>query len=114
MQLRECDAIMLDTVCRQHKVPLLLARAYGLVGYLRVGRWEGDGRRVREDVLAAFFFTPGCRSYQVMPPSLPLPCTQPQVAPASTPPPPPPFSPPRCTDLPPGAFGDRVQAGQCH
>ena len=70
MQLRECDAIMLDTVCRQHKVPLLLARAYGLVGYLRVGRWEGDGRRVREDVLAAFFFTPGCRSYQVMPPSL--------------------------------------------
>ena len=29
--------MQLDTICRKYKVPLLIARSYGLVGYLRVG-----------------------------------------------------------------------------
>ena len=29
--------MQLDTICRKCKVPLLIARSYGLVGYLRVG-----------------------------------------------------------------------------
>ncbi|KAG1678526.1 hypothetical protein FOA52_014560 [Chlamydomonas sp. UWO 241] len=33
-QLRESDAIKLDEVCRSLKVPLLLARSYGLIGYI--------------------------------------------------------------------------------
>mmetsp|Transcript_8982 Transcript_8982/g.19249 ORF Transcript_8982/g.19249 Transcript_8982/m.19249 type:complete len:537 (+) Transcript_8982:66-1676(+) len=34
-QLRETEVIKLDEICRQHKTPLLIARSYGLVGYLR-------------------------------------------------------------------------------
>ncbi len=34
--MREQDLIQLDEVCRKYKVPLLIARSYGLVGYLRV------------------------------------------------------------------------------
>ena len=37
MQMREQDLMQLDTICRKCKVPLLIARSYGLVGYLRVG-----------------------------------------------------------------------------
>ena len=29
--------MQLDTICRKCNVPLLIARSYGLVGYLRVG-----------------------------------------------------------------------------
>ncbi len=36
MQMREQDLIRLDEVCRKYNVPLLIARSYGLVGYLRV------------------------------------------------------------------------------
>ena len=35
-KMSESDAIKLDGICRGLKLPLLLARAYGLVGYLRV------------------------------------------------------------------------------
>ena len=35
--MREQDLMQLDTICRKCKVPLLIARSYGLVGYLRVG-----------------------------------------------------------------------------
>ena len=34
--MREQDLLRLDEVCRKYKVPLLIARSYGLVGYLRV------------------------------------------------------------------------------
>ena len=37
LQMREQDLIRLDKVCRGYHVPLLIARSYGLVGYLRVG-----------------------------------------------------------------------------
>ena len=36
MQMREQDLMRLDEVCRKYQVPLLIARSYGLVGYLRV------------------------------------------------------------------------------
>lgn len=36
-QLHESDAIALDGICRAHGTRLLLARSYGLVGYVRVG-----------------------------------------------------------------------------
>jgi len=35
-QLGEGPAAALDAACRGHRVKLLLARSYGLVGYLRV------------------------------------------------------------------------------
>jgi hypothetical protein len=35
LQLREADALAIDAICRQHGVPLLLLRSYGLCGYVR-------------------------------------------------------------------------------
>lgn len=52
IQLKEGDAIRLDEICRQYRVPLLLARSYGLVGYLRVSirevGWGQAGERWRQ------------------------------------------------------------------
>ena len=36
LQLGEANSIELDKICRQFGVKLLMARSYGLVGYLRV------------------------------------------------------------------------------
>ncbi|GAX80293.1 hypothetical protein CEUSTIGMA_g7731.t1 [Chlamydomonas eustigma] len=35
-QVHELETVRLDELCRQMKIPLLVARSYGLVGYLRV------------------------------------------------------------------------------
>ncbi|CAK0763153.1 hypothetical protein CVIRNUC_003029 [Coccomyxa viridis] len=39
-QMREQDLMQLDAICRKGKVPLLIARSYGLVGYLRASLSE--------------------------------------------------------------------------
>lgn len=44
MQMTESALFSLDDVCRELDVPLLCARSYGLVGYLRV-RPEHPWRR---------------------------------------------------------------------
>lgn len=35
-QLREDSLLLLDATCREHGVPLLVARSYGLMGFVRV------------------------------------------------------------------------------
>lgn len=37
-QMREAELIKLDEICRAKGVKLLVARSYGLVGYMRVSR----------------------------------------------------------------------------